>query len=92
MELEQLKNEMDERGQAISDGKPIQLAKRAITQLTKENQELDVRIAVIEHEITQKVLKMATAHWKPILLDSLISETFSIFCNNYFVINLIFIN
>ena len=53
---------MDERGQAISDGKPIQQAKRAITQLTKENQELDVRIAVIEHEITQKVLKMATAH------------------------------
>merc|ERR1712106_938125 len=61
-ELEHLKNEMDERGQAISDGKPIQQAKRAITQLTKENQELDVRIAVIEHEITQKVLKMATAH------------------------------
>ena len=30
--------------------------------LTKENCELDVRIAVIEHEITQKVLKMATAH------------------------------
>merc|ERR1712106_847749 len=61
-ELEHLKNEMDERGQAISDGKPIQQAKRAITTLTKENQELDVRIAVIEHEITQKVLKMATAH------------------------------
>merc|ERR1712123_454394 len=61
-ELEHLKNEMDERGQAISDGKPIQQAKRAITQLTKENQELDVRIAVIEHEITQKVLKMETAH------------------------------
>ena len=32
--------------------------------LTKENCELDVRIAVIEHEITQKVLKMATAHWE----------------------------
>jgi len=61
-ELEQLKNEMEERGQAISDGKPIQHAKRAIAQLTKENCELDVRIAVIEHEITQKVLKMATAH------------------------------
>ena len=83
---------MEERGQAISDGKPIQHAKRAIAQdrvtrlqclfffenieqfqniffsfcnpkkLTKENCELDVRIAVIEHEITQKVLKMATAH------------------------------
>ena len=31
-ELEQLKNEMEERGQAISDGKPIQHAKRAIAQ------------------------------------------------------------
>ena len=41
---------------------PYLKAKRAITQLTKENCELDVRIAVIEHEITQKVLKMATAH------------------------------
>lgn len=61
-ELDTIKNEMEERGQAISDGKPIQQAKRAITQLTKENCELDVRIAVIEHEITQKVMKMATAH------------------------------
>jgi len=52
---------MEERGQMISDGKPIQQAKKAIAQLTKENCELDVRIAVIEHEISQQSLKMAQA-------------------------------
>ena len=36
-------------------------AKKAIAQLTKENCELDVRIAVIEHEISQQSLKMAQA-------------------------------
>lgn len=61
-QLESIKNEMEERGQMISDGKPIQQAKKAISQLSKENCELDVRIAVIEHEITQQVLKMAQTH------------------------------
>ena len=86
-QLESIKNEMEERGQMISDGKPIQQgkcylpilisyinsitlgiilvtflkAKKAIAQLTKENCELDVRIAVIEHEISQQSLKMAQA-------------------------------
>jgi len=61
-ELETLKNEMEQRGQTISDGKPIQQAKKAIGQLTKENCGLDIRIAVIEHEITQQVLKIAQVH------------------------------
>jgi estrogen-related receptor beta like 1 len=61
-ELEKLKNEMEQRGQTISDGKPIQQAKKAIAQLTKENCGLDIRIGVIEHEINQQLLKIAQVH------------------------------
>ena len=51
---------MEERGQAISDSKPLAQAKKAMTELQKDNCELDVRIATIEHEIN--VLRTSTVH------------------------------
>lgn len=59
-ELEQIKNEMEERGQAISDSKPLSIAKKSMTEMQKDNCELDVRIATIEHELS--VLRTNNAH------------------------------
>jgi len=59
-ELELIKAEMEERGQAISDSKPLGDAKRAMGELQRDNCQLDVRIATIEHELN--TLRLTSVH------------------------------
>jgi len=59
-ELELIKTELEERGQAISDSKPLSLAKKAMADLQKDNCELDIQIATIEHELNG--LRLAAVH------------------------------
>jgi estrogen-related receptor beta like 1 len=47
---------MDERGNNISDQKPLVNIKQALTRLKKEISEMDLRIGVVQHQLmTAKV-------------------------------------
>jgi len=55
-ELDSVKQQMDERGNNISDQKPLVNIKQALTRLKKEISEMDLRIGVCQHQLmTAKV-------------------------------------
>ncbi|XP_067675036.1 intraflagellar transport protein 57 homolog [Haliotis asinina] len=63
-ELEKVKQEMDERGNSMTDGAPLVKIKQAIQQLKKENTQMDIRTGVVEHVLLQAKLKDKTSQNK----------------------------
>lgn len=56
-ELEKVKMEMEDRGSSMTDGAPLVKIKQAISQLKKENTQMDIRMGVVEHILLQAKLK-----------------------------------
>ncbi|XP_021347570.1 intraflagellar transport protein 57 homolog isoform X1 [Mizuhopecten yessoensis] len=56
-ELEQIKQDMEERGSSMTDGAPLVKIKQAIQQLKKENMQMEIRMGVVEHVLLQAKLK-----------------------------------
>jgi len=56
-ELEDIRNQLDERGSSISDSSPVVRMKAAIRDLQKEIRDMDVRIGVVSHSLVQHALK-----------------------------------
>lgn len=56
-ELEKVKQEMEERGNSMTDGAPLVKVKQALTALKKDVQQMDIRVGVLEHCLMQAKLK-----------------------------------
>lgn len=56
-ELEKVKMEMEDRGSSMTDGAPLVKIKQSISQLKKENTQMDIRMGVVEHILLQAKLK-----------------------------------
>ncbi|XP_053408903.1 intraflagellar transport protein 57 homolog isoform X1 [Mercenaria mercenaria] len=63
-ELEKVKMEMEDRGSSMTDGAPLVKIKQSITQLKKENTQMDIRQGVVEHILLQAKLKDKTSQNK----------------------------
>ncbi|CAG0880335.1 unnamed protein product [Darwinula stevensoni] len=55
--LETLKEEMERRGSAMTDGSPLVNIRKALTRLRQEVTGMDVRIGVVEHTLLQARLR-----------------------------------
>ncbi|KAI3389706.1 hypothetical protein SNEBB_008121 [Seison nebaliae] len=53
-DLDQLKEELEEVGQNIIDGLPVVKIKKTLEELRNETGEMDLRIGVLEHELSKK--------------------------------------
>ncbi|CAF3563071.1 unnamed protein product [Rotaria sp. Silwood1] len=56
-ELTQIKEEMEETGQNVTDGGPLVKIKKAIEELNRDIIRVDVRIAVLEHTLMQSKVR-----------------------------------
>ncbi|CAF3420036.1 unnamed protein product, partial [Rotaria sp. Silwood2] len=56
-ELSQIKEEMEETGQNVTDGGPLVKIKKAIEELNRDIIRVDVRIAVLEHTLMQSKVR-----------------------------------
>ncbi|XP_050035319.1 intraflagellar transport protein 57 homolog isoform X1 [Dermacentor andersoni] len=56
-ELEQIKQEMEERGSSMTDGTPLVNIRKALTRLKTEITQMDVRIGVAVHTLLQAKIK-----------------------------------
>lgn len=56
-ELDQIKQEMEERGSSMTDGTPLVNIRKALTRLKAEITQMDVRIGVAVHTLLQAKLK-----------------------------------
>uniref|UniRef100_A0A8C4ZX10 Intraflagellar transport protein 57 homolog n=1 Tax=Gadus morhua TaxID=8049 RepID=A0A8C4ZX10_GADMO len=56
-ELEEVKQEMEEKGSSMSDGAPVVKIKQSLTKLRQEVVQMDVRIGVVEHTLLQAKLR-----------------------------------
>lgn len=56
-ELEQIKQEMEERGSSMTDGTPLVNIRKALARLKNEISQMDVRIGVATHTLLQAKLK-----------------------------------
>ncbi|XP_020662035.1 intraflagellar transport protein 57 homolog isoform X1 [Pogona vitticeps] len=56
-ELEKVKQEMEEKGNSMTDGAPLVKIKQALTRLKQETIQMDIRIGVVEHTLLQSKLK-----------------------------------
>ena len=55
-ELEDRKAELDERGSNISDSSPVVRIKAAIKNIKSEQQQMSVRIGVLQHQLLQVMM------------------------------------
>lgn len=56
-ELENVKIQMEQRGNSMTDGSPLILIKKAVIRLKEEIAEMDVKIGVMQHTMTNDVIK-----------------------------------
>ncbi|XP_037278729.2 intraflagellar transport 57 isoform X1 [Rhipicephalus microplus] len=56
-ELEQIKQEMEERGSSMTDGTPLVNIRKALSRLKQEITQMDVRIGVAVHTLLQAKIK-----------------------------------
>ncbi|XP_037516313.1 intraflagellar transport protein 57 homolog [Rhipicephalus sanguineus] len=56
-ELEQIKQEMEERGSSMTDGTPLVNIRKALSRLKQETTQMDVRIGVAVHTLLQAKIK-----------------------------------
>ena len=52
--LEELKGNMDDRGNSMTDTSPLQKMRQAVNQLKRDNEELDIQIGVVNHTLSIK--------------------------------------
>jgi predicted RNA-binding protein len=60
-ELEEVKAQMDDRGNSMNDTSPMVLIKDALARIKKEIRQMELRIGVSEHSLTHARLKSKTA-------------------------------
>jgi intraflagellar transport protein 57 len=56
-ELENVKIQMEQRGNSMSDGSPLINIKKAVIRLKEEIADLDVKIGVMQHTMTHEVIR-----------------------------------
>lgn len=56
-ELENVKIQMEQRGNSMSDGSPLINIKKAVIRLKEEMDELNVKIGVMQHTLTNEVIR-----------------------------------
>jgi len=56
-ELENVKIQMEQRGNSMTDGSPLINIKKAVLRLREEISELDVKIGVLQHTMTSEIIR-----------------------------------
>lgn len=56
-DLEQTKGQMDQRGNSMADGSPLINIKKAIVKLREEIVHMDLKIGVLDHSLTQDIIR-----------------------------------
>ena len=56
-ELENVKIQMEQRGNSMTDGSPLISIKKAVIMLKEEIAEMDVKIGVMSHSMTNEVIR-----------------------------------
>lgn len=56
-DLEMTKGQMDQRGTSMADGSPLINIKKAIVKLKEELVQMDLKIGVLDHSLTQDILR-----------------------------------
>lgn len=56
-ELENVKIQMEQRGNSMTDGSPLINIKKAVIRLREEIAEMDVKIGVMQHTMTNDVIR-----------------------------------
>lgn len=56
-ELENVKIQMEQRGNSMTDGSPLINIKKAVVRLKEEISELDIKIGVMQHTLTSDVIR-----------------------------------
>ena len=59
-ELDKIKVEMEEKGSSMTDGAPLIKIKQTLQHIKTENTQMDVRIGVIEHVLSQAQIRDKT--------------------------------
>lgn len=59
-ELENVKIQMEQRGNSMTDGSPLISIKKAVIRLKEEIADLDVKIGVMQHTMTHEVIRKQT--------------------------------
>uniref|UniRef100_A0A182JDK0 Uncharacterized protein n=1 Tax=Anopheles atroparvus TaxID=41427 RepID=A0A182JDK0_ANOAO len=68
-ELENVKIQMEQRGNSMTDGSPLINIKKAIFRIKEELCEMDLKIGVMEHSLNSEIIKQSTQYAE---LDSLV--------------------
>lgn len=56
-ELENVKIQMEQRGNSMTDGSPLINIKKAVIRLKEEISELDIKIGVMQHTLTNDIIR-----------------------------------
>lgn len=56
-ELENVKIQMEQRGNSMTDGSPLINIKKAVMRLREEISELDIKIGVMQHTLTSDIIR-----------------------------------
>lgn len=56
-DLETTKSQMDQRGNSMADGSPLINIKKAIVKLKEEIVQMDLKIGVLDHSLTQDIIR-----------------------------------
>jgi estrogen-related receptor beta like 1 len=56
-ELENVKIKMEQRGNSMTDGSPLINIKKAVIRLKEEISELDIKIGVMQHTLTNDIIR-----------------------------------
>lgn len=56
-DLEMTKGQMDQRGSSMADGSPLINIKKAIVKLQEELVQMDLKIGVLDHSLTQDIIR-----------------------------------
>lgn len=56
-DLEMTKGQMDQRGSSMADGSPLINIKKAIVKLKEELVQMDLKIGVLDHSLTQDIIR-----------------------------------
>ncbi|XP_050084526.1 intraflagellar transport protein 57 homolog [Anopheles aquasalis] len=71
-ELENVKIQMEQRGNSMTDGSPLINIKKAIFRIKEEICEMDIKIGVMEHSLNTEILRQSAQYAE---LDSLVMAT-----------------
>ncbi|KAL9706669.1 hypothetical protein quinque_010187 [Culex quinquefasciatus] len=61
-ELENIKIQMEQRGNSMTDGSPLINIKKAIFRIKEEISEMDIKIGVMEHTLNSEIIKQSTQY------------------------------